>query len=182
MALPSVQHTDCRAITSRGSFAYPAAACHVQHRRLRLTHDSLFSRDLTRLHSRASFLLFLFCASTFLFLPRQLPPWLLASTRAGYVSPVYTTSPLVLFIRLPAFPAWHLSARQSRLCAHWRVSAAHSATAQSATTAICPLKLKQNHHIGLKWHWNPHLRSQVETYSLTLTTRGTRIIWLKGWN
>lgn len=42
----------------------------------------------------------LYCASTFLSIPCQLPPQLLASTRAGYVRLVYTTSPLFLFIRL----------------------------------------------------------------------------------
>lgn len=45
--------------------------------------------------------LWLFCASTFLSIPCQLPPRLLASTRASYVRPVYTTSSLFLFICLP---------------------------------------------------------------------------------
>ena len=47
--------------------------------------------------------LWLFCAPTFLSLPCQLPPRLLASTQAGYVRPVYTTSSSCLFIFLPPF-------------------------------------------------------------------------------
>ena len=47
--------------------------------------------------------LWLFCTPTFLSLPRQLPPRLLASTQAGYVRPVYTTSSSFLFILLPPF-------------------------------------------------------------------------------
>lgn len=99
----------------------------------------------------ASFIVRLFCVSTFLSIPCQLPPLLLASTRASYVKSIYTASSF--FLAVSCFSNPDASVSDKDISVHTGELLWHTLTRWSAQrSALSSCDRQPDKSSKSKWH------------------------------